>query len=85
VLTAVIFQVAVFCVVTPCSLVGGYQCRGICRFIFRVVLYISRDRLGYGKGKIVLVLNLAPRHEGVWERRGIAPLFLISVLDGNEW
>jgi hypothetical protein len=31
------------------------------------------------------LINLAPRHEDVWDSVVIAPLFLTSVLDESEW
>jgi hypothetical protein len=33
----------------------------------------------------LFLINLAPHNEDVWVRGGIAPLFLISALDGGEW
>jgi hypothetical protein len=46
----------------------------------------SRDCVGEVKGKVVPVLSLAPRHEGVlgeWRYRSTRSL--TSALDGGEW
>jgi hypothetical protein len=37
------------------------------------------------EGKVVRVLNYAPRHEDVWGSVGVAPPFLTSALDVGEW
>jgi hypothetical protein len=36
------------------------------------------------EGKVVRVLNYAPRHEGVWGSGGVAPPFLTSALNVGE-
>jgi hypothetical protein len=42
----------------------------------RPVAMFKRSRNCYIKGKVIHVLNQAPRHEDVWESGGIAPRIL---------
>jgi len=74
-----------FCLQQP----GGYSDRYIatqhyCFYSERNGI-VERIQLHKGKGKVVPVLNYAPRHEDVWGSGGTAPWFLTSALHGGEW